>query len=79
MRIYDTTSQKEITDESVPRGHYINFDIKTSLRFVARRSGYTPEDAPVNLHVMNPKKSEYLRGLGGKDNQLIPLLPPLCI
>lgn len=71
--IYDTTTQKDVTNEDVPRGHYINFEVITNLGSVSERSGYTPEDAPINLIITDPEGNEITDTVIGKDDQQIPL------
>lgn len=70
--VYDTTAQKDVTNMAVPRGHYINFKIITNIGSVSERSGYSSEDGPINLIIMDPEGNNITESVIGKDDQLIP-------
>jgi hypothetical protein len=73
LKIFDTTTQKDVTNEPVPRGHYLNFKVETNIGLASQRSGYNPDQAPFYLTIKNPTGKEITDEVIGNDDLLIPL------
>jgi len=69
LKIWDGTTNKDVTGKAIPVGSYGNFVIETNMQSIITRPGFTPADAPFKIKVKSADGGVYtsLVGNNGKD------------
>lgn len=67
IEIWNVTSVKEVTNDEIPIGNFLNFEIKTNMRSIVTRPKYQPNDAPFRIKILGGDGTRYYDYLIGKD------------
>ncbi len=72
LRIWDASTDTDVTDTIIPMGNLGNFIIESNLSSVMNRTGYSPEDSSIRITISSPSGDllTYLTGLNGAQHPL---------